>query len=342
MAVNYNPKIVTDGLVLYLDAANAKCLQVDGAVLDMSQQSGLSTFNNSPSDLFTNSSVWIPTSTAPTLSNRSISTTAGGIGISAPSALTIGMNYLATVLLTECVGSFQLRNGLNSGGAPLILSASSPGTYSNVFTASSTAFYLRANTQLDVTFEDILIREYTGNVGQLTEGVSSDLDGLGSFTFNGVDGSLNITIPNTTGEYSSIYWVNTARNTNWRALNATNFRYSAPWHISSTRLEFDNRNISGNLIGIDLLTPILNNVWTQVAVTRTSDFLTTVYINDIENGSTTEWTEEFRLNNIGFKTSDTGFMPFQGKIGPSAVYNRALLPAEIRQNFNAIRGRFGV
>lgn len=39
---------------------------------------------------------------------------------------------------------------------------------------------------------------------------------------------------------------------------------------------------------------------------------------------------------------NSSFRPIQGNIYSIKIYNKALTPAEIKQNFNALRGRFGV
>lgn len=43
---------------------------------------------------------------------------------------------------------------------------------------------------------------------------------------------------------------------------------------------------------------------------------------------------------IGSYITDNRF--FLGKISTTQVYNRALSPTEIQQNFNALRGRYGI
>jgi hypothetical protein len=46
------------------------------------------------------------------------------------------------------------------------------------------------------------------------------------------------------------------------------------------------------------------------------------------------------LVNIARQTTGTAF--FNGKVPMVRVYNRALTASEIQQNFNALRGRFGI
>ena len=47
--------------------------------------------------------------------------------------------------------------------------------------------------------------------------------------------------------------------------------------------------------------------------------------------------------NTGIGTfNGTGGYAFSGSIGVSQIYNRALTPSEVSQNFNALRGRYGI
>ena len=72
----------------------------------------------------------------------------------------------------------------------------------------------------------------------------------------------------------------------------------------------------------------------------------TWYRNSVQDGTGT-----FAINT--FPTVASGYVVigdnhpggqeyFDGKIGPIKIYNRVLTPAEVRQNFNAYRGRFGI
>jgi hypothetical protein len=46
--------------------------------------------------------------------------------------------------------------------------------------------------------------------------------------------------------------------------------------------------------------------------------------------------------NIGFTNNSTKYQYFRGTVNQIQYYNRALTPLEVRQNFNAIRGRFNI
>lgn len=90
--------------------------------------------------------------------------------------------------------------------------------------------------------------------------------------------------------------------------------------------------------------------WTHVAAAFDKDVGISVYVNGILDGSNTN-TALFDLaagrgpQFIGLaKTSDANTLsnPFNGTIDNLKVYNRALTAAEVAQNFQALRGRYGL
>jgi hypothetical protein len=74
----------------------------------------------------------------------------------------------------------------------------------------------------------------------------------------------------------------------------------------------------------------------------------TTYMNDVQQATSTNanygWTVNTtnRLTYIGINWQGGWGTYYNMKIGPVQVYNRALTAAEVRQNFNALRGRFGI
>ena len=70
------------------------------------------------------------------------------------------------------------------------------------------------------------------------------------------------------------------------------------------------------------------------------------YINGNLSGTLTDTFTPYTTGNqdmsIGRKNSTGGQYYTQGKISHTTIYNRALSQTEITQNFNALRGRFGI
>jgi hypothetical protein len=120
------------------------------------------------------------------------------------------------------------------------------------------------------------------------------------------------------------------------------------------------RYISGNFT--QFLIPL--NQWIQVVFSYDSNTgLGAAYNNDtlVRSGSMTPTGDPavtpsapgesalslttamtYKISNSRDVSNPEGFGCFPGDVGPAMIYNRALTAAEVRQNFNAMRGRFGV
>ena len=86
------------------------------------------------------------------------------------------------------------------------------------------------------------------------------------------------------------------------------------------------------------------NEWIYVAITFENQSVK-YYVNGASVGSSsvTKTSIVYDANNPVFIGKNaSGTEPFEGRIGIIKVYNRALSAAEIQQNFNATRSRFGI
>jgi hypothetical protein len=80
---------------------------------------------------------------------------------------------------------------------------------------------------------------------------------------------------------------------------------------------------------------LTSSVWTQLVITKTTS-ICKLYQNGIFLGSTTKT-----------QTNYTSTSPYQsaffgGSLSIAKLYNRALTDAEVLQNYNALKGRFGL
>lgn len=89
-----------------------------------------------------------------------------------------------------------------------------------------------------------------------------------------------------------------------------------------------------------------NGIWYHSTFTTEYDGTNTtlkIYINGVEKGSGT-WAGAPSLSttlSVGEGRTTTWY-PFRGNIAVSRVYNKTLSLQEIKQNFNATRGRYGI
>ena len=178
----------------------------------------------------------------------------------------------------------------------------------------------------------------------------------GSLVFEGSDeyvsmGSLGSGFSNFTVEI----WFKSDSVANYRNPIDCNFliEFAGSYSNLGPRLE---QNSSGNLAwlvgsGSDVYTSINvvssgldGSKYHYAAITKSSSTLFTTYYNGSAVTSTnfSNWTGSMLNVNIGRGFSLSGERWFIGKIPSVKIYNRALSAAEISQNYNALRGRFGL
>lgn len=178
------------------------------------------------------------------------------------------------------------------------------------------------------------------------------------------DGSTNYIGPGAlSGSYSQFtvsVWFYSTSVSNYRNPIDCNFNYNATTGNIGPRLE---QNSAGNLVWIlsgnttnngiaDTITVIssgmLVNTWYNVVITRDGSSLISTYLNGTVVTNQTSNPSGFVnvFNNVvigkGFFLDSASTRSFSGKIPVVQIYNRALSSSEITQNFNALRGRYGL
>lgn len=185
------------------------------------------------------------------------------------------------------------------------------------------------------------------NNGTLTNGPTFSNNAI---TFDGVNDFVNgPAISNQfTGDMTAEAWIRvTTRAADWVRIVGTGTnaggvgnRTFGLWHDSSGKILW--QRYGGNDPGIYPTTPILElNTWYQVTAT-TSGSSHVLYLNAASIGSATAagpWTASGDNVTIAY----AGYHTYHnGNISNVKLYNRALSAAEVRQNFNALRGRFNI
>ena len=198
----------------------------------------------------------------------------------------------------------------------------------------------------------------TNNInGTLTNGPGfSSLNG-GSITFDGTndcitlanDSKLNITTENFTLECVLFYQRSTS---NFARVVSRNGGYLAPgwafyagyWpagNLDSVTFQWGTSTWF-SLSGF----PVLENTWYHACITKVNNVIS-IYRNGIFNDSLEN---SFNFNNtnqptrIGCSTYNDGSLSefFKGRVAIFRQYNIGLNSSQVLQNFNAIRGRFGI
>ncbi len=196
-----------------------------------------------------------------------------------------------------------------------------------------------------------------GNNGTLTNGPTFSSADYGSIVFDGVDDYVNdvgsvstFSFIQNTGIFTISTWVKPA------VLNKTHyFLGNTPTTIekgfyygfhSSNGLDFV--IMRGNNSAVLIFTAanfISTTDWVNITAVGNgstvtlykngSSFQTSTGMSNFPTGDSTRVLNVGRITNYSSET-------FQGNISVSQIYNRALSATEVSQNFNALRGRYGI
>ena len=187
----------------------------------------------------------------------------------------------------------------------------------------------------------------TNNHGTLENGPTYSSSNGGSIVFDGVNDRVSAfpTQISGTGSKTISLWIkiNTTSRTGLAGIRST-----ANWGWGFTV----NRTTIGNLTFYDtngshleVAAGLTTSIWYNVSVTYNSaNRIATLYLNGYQIGSLANFNS---LNAstfkgvIGHEEEGTGGSFFKGNIAQVAIYSRDLTPAEVLENYYALRPRFG-
>ena len=184
-----------------------------------------------------------------------------------------------------------------------------------------------------------------GRNGTLTNGPTYSSSDGGSIVFDGTNDFVQCTGSLTVTAATFVTWIK--RNGNQgqydgilfsRGANTTGMNFQA-----SNQLGY-HWNDAGNTYNWQSGLTIPNLTWCMIAVSVTST-AATAYLcqaSGITTATNTVNHSSSNLNDIKLALDDALARYFNGNIATAQLYNIALSAAEITQNFNALRGRYGV
>lgn len=193
-----------------------------------------------------------------------------------------------------------------------------------------------------------------GNNATLTNGPTFSSANSGSIVFDGVNDRVATatTLPNAYGLFadSTSFWsasswfiTDFSNTTNGAIIGKSGgVGVSAPFVVyipgSGTALRCV---IRGTLT---IISSTLSTNWNEFVITWDGttgrSYLNGNYVVDVGIGTAPQLNNVFTVGNVG--SSSVGIVTYKGNISNVKVYNRALSASEISQNFNALRGRYGL
>lgn len=173
-----------------------------------------------------------------------------------------------------------------------------------------------------------------GNNATLYNGPTYSSANGGSLVFDGVndyaEGLMNIVAGSA---FTTNTWFNITNNS--REQHLTNLWPSTQFYVASAALRTSNY---GALVGGS----VSASVWYMASQVRAADGSGVLYLNGVSVATgTLPSNPQCNGYTIGNFVGGGSYY-FGGYISMSQIYNRALTAAEITQNFNALRGRYGL
>jgi hypothetical protein len=196
------------------------------------------------------------------------------------------------------------------------------------------------------TWTDLSGRNFTAT---LVNGPTYSSANAGTITFDGTNDVVNgdtTVIDRSNGQEITVScWIKPSRTSGQYSVFCTNRSNNASLYNWIFYQHTNDGAISFHGIGQYKSSYVpTTNVWINVTNAVTSAGVSTLYINAVSTFVQTGYNygNSTSIGRLGIGADPGGQEPFQGNIAQVSIYNRALTAQEIQQNYNALKGRFGI
>jgi hypothetical protein len=176
-----------------------------------------------------------------------------------------------------------------------------------------------------------------GNNGTLTNGPAYSATNGGSIVFDGTNDLVSLTLTLTLGQPLTVMgWLNSTESSTIYRNFFENSNATTPmiWWQSQGKIEFDT---GANYT----TTAVYRNEWVHVSLSKPSGTsVPSYYVNGTLVGTGTTLYSVPASTLVLFNRAAA--QTWKGSSSNIQVYNRALTAIEVNQNFNALRGRYGI
>ena len=194
-----------------------------------------------------------------------------------------------------------------------------------------------------------------GHDGTLTNGPTFSSDNGGCIVFDGSNDHIgmlgtatDLGINDTSSSFSFSVWFKTGTTSEkYMFDNFDGSTQDISCRLDGGELELYLRGSSGGIVNAVRYGSYTLNAWNNAVYnfdSSTSPDIFTAYVNGINTGtSTSHFSGNFESGSnfrIGMRPAGGG--QFSGRIACAMLYNKSLTEAEVKQNYNALKGRFGL
>jgi len=188
-----------------------------------------------------------------------------------------------------------------------------------------------------------------GNNGSLVNGVGYNGSNLGALVFDGsddyVDCGNDSSLSFGSGNFNLSLWIKTSSTSgvDWMGVISKYSGGTGLW----IQLNPSNRYVGFGWDGNNFMTSstsVASGTWRYISCQRTSSTGGEIYVdgNLVMTSSSLPTKSSDTAVQLDIGRINISGRNFNGNIASVKIYNRALTSTEIQQNFNALRGRFGI
>ena len=341
MGVAYNSRIITDSLVLCLDAANTKSYPTKNFVSSKiySVFSGGLRSSNYTVQYSDDNSNWTTAFTGVTSNNTSCGiqqNTGSGSG-------SYGLHRYWRYVEGSPIQSHHPRvsriilTDINGIDYNLVVYTSDNCSDTGTFQVGTVSLDFGGTTWTDLSGR--------GNNGELLHAVGYSSSNRGALTFDGSNQRVlqsSATINFSGGSMEVWAYFNNFNGNQGVFSMSSSPTYINFWMPTSRLMRWEVIGNSGSAYATISSTYVIEpSTWYHFVGTFGEGNTTKLYINGVLNNSQSSYTNvPSNFTSAIILGEYSGY--FNGRISNAKIYNRALSAAEISQNFNALRGRFGI
>jgi hypothetical protein len=229
----------------------------------------------------------------------------------------------------------------------LVTNINYPSIVTSGLTLMNDTAYVPSYPKTGTTFNDL--SSYNNN-GTLSSGVTYNSINGGVFLFNGISGYVSVPetssidiITNTISFGGWCYPTTTGNFLHIIAKNTGLSRQYGMWLYLNSQIQIY-RALNGVVgqTGVIISSPWSLNAWNYIMLVYNGSTIK-IYLNGNEVSSQNATGNITHTNsNVNIGGEPGNAYTFEGRISSTQIYNRALSAAEILQNFNALKSRYGL